>query len=214
MARPVMLALFVAVVGACLVAHRLAGQVSVQLLSSSKMAGGAELTLLENDAENETSWESSGLKGWKGPDCAGPSKRLCELGVNVGDSALNQGDIAIPAQGLEQSYTAMPSPNRETTFNTVGGDWFGHLGHPAVTREEVQAGKAVKPSSLRQARLQSLDQVGFFHSVMAPLTQEPSYEDLPRCPCAGVGGMCLTLLMDDRTSLTPCFCDCQNDLQN
>lgn len=92
-------ALGLLVVVACVaVAGRLANSVSVQLLGAGR-ASGARTTSLEGEqAKNETSWQSSGLKPWVGPDCAGPSKRLCELGVNVGDSAMIKGDIAIPAE--------------------------------------------------------------------------------------------------------------------
>lgn len=57
---------------------------------------------------------------------------------------------------------------------------------------------------------------GFFHAQLDPIMGEVggdpdvAYEELPSCPCAGVGGMCLTLLMDDRKSITPCFCNCQD----
>jgi len=142
-------------------------------------------------------------------NCLGPSKRLCDQGVYVGDKDWAQhGDVMVDAAPLEDSYRWNGvAPNRELSSNTIGGDWFGHIGGSApITREEVQRAKAP---------VQQLAQKGMFRSYMLPLAgepggrEEPAYEELPRCPCGG-GGLCLDFLRDEvfDQGPSPCFCDC------
>mmetsp|Transcript_46495 Transcript_46495/g.123423 ORF Transcript_46495/g.123423 Transcript_46495/m.123423 type:complete len:108 (+) Transcript_46495:498-821(+) len=77
------------------------------------------------------------------PGCQGEegkNRRLCELGVNVGDVVFGaSGDAYADPQGLEEPYNLVGiSPERETAGNTIGGDWFGHVSDAPVTRKEVE----------------------------------------------------------------------------
>uniref|UniRef100_A0A7S4N383 Uncharacterized protein n=1 Tax=Guillardia theta TaxID=55529 RepID=A0A7S4N383_GUITH len=74
--------------------------------------------------------------------------KLAKLGVNVGaapaqGSFATHGDAFVSADNLEDSYSVGPSPNREIHGNTIGGDWFGHVGEPLLTRAQIQAQSAV-----------------------------------------------------------------------
>lgn len=88
-------------------------------------------------------------------DCgSGGSHRLCELGVNVGDTETStRGDASIVSDELEDSYNLGISPARETAGNTIGGDFFGHVGDAPITRAEVQAERA-RPVQLSAPRWQ------------------------------------------------------------
>ena len=59
--------------------------------------------------------------------------KLEKLGVNVGSKPsqggwATSGDAFVKADGLEDPYAVGPSPLREHNGNTIGGDWFGHVG--------------------------------------------------------------------------------------
>eukprot|EP00960_Hanusia_phi_P031936 749565-Hanusia_phi.AAC.3 len=78
--------------------------------------------------------------------------KLAKLGVNVGASPsqgsfATHGDAFISADNLEDSYGVGPSPNREIHGNTIGGDWFGHVGDPLLTKAQIQAQSAVPKSA-------------------------------------------------------------------
>ena len=70
--------------------------------------------------------------------------KLEKLGVNVGGKPsqggfATDGDDFVRAHPLEQSYALGPSPQREHSGNTLGGDWFGHLGDMPWTKAQIQA---------------------------------------------------------------------------
>ena len=44
------------------------------------------------------------------------------------------------ADGLEESYSVGPSPQRAMRRNTIGGDWFGHVGSAPWTMELADPG--------------------------------------------------------------------------
>ena len=66
---------------------------------------------------------------------------LCDKGVYVGEHAAGKsGDFAVQDVGgkLETSYNTGVSPVRELGPNTLGGDFFGHIGDAPITKEQVQ----------------------------------------------------------------------------
>ena len=70
--------------------------------------------------------------------------KLEKLGVNVGSKPSQggfstHGDVFVKADGLEESYGVGPSPQREHNGNTIGGDFFGHVGDMPWTKEQIQA---------------------------------------------------------------------------
>ena len=70
--------------------------------------------------------------------------KLEKLGVNIGGKPsqggfATDGDDFVRAHPLEQSYALGPSPQRERSGNTLGGDWFGHLGDMPWTKAQIQA---------------------------------------------------------------------------
>ena len=70
--------------------------------------------------------------------------KLEKLGVNVGSKPSEggfstHGDVFVSANGLEESYSLGPSPQREHNANTIGGDFFGHVGDMPWTKEQIQA---------------------------------------------------------------------------
>jgi len=70
--------------------------------------------------------------------------KLQKLGVNVGSAPSqggfsSQGDTFIHNDGLEESYSLAPTPQREHNGNTIGGDFFGHVGDMPWTKEQIQA---------------------------------------------------------------------------
>jgi len=84
------------------------------------------------------------------PSVADPSDdsmyetKLEKLGVNVGSKPSEhgfstQGDTFIKSDGLESSYSLAPTPQREHNGNTIGGDFFGHVGDMPWTKEQIQA---------------------------------------------------------------------------
>jgi len=73
-------------------------------------------------------------------NCEGNSPTgLCDHGVFVGEQEqTHAADVAINSEKMERSYNPTMSPVRELTSNTIGGDFFGHIGDAPMTREQVQ----------------------------------------------------------------------------
>ena len=70
--------------------------------------------------------------------------KLQKLGVNVGSAPSqggfsSQGDTFIHNDALEESYSLGAVPQREHNGNTIGGDFFGHVGDMPWTKEQIQA---------------------------------------------------------------------------
>ena len=70
--------------------------------------------------------------------------KLETLGVNIGShpsqgGLSTHGDVFIKTDGLEGSYSVSPAPQREMMHNTIGGDFFGHIGDALWTKEQIQA---------------------------------------------------------------------------
>lgn len=89
-------------------------------------------------------------------------------------------------------------------------------GGRAGVAQLAQRQQKLKPAYGSDGARTTILRPGFFSSDPDPLMgepggrPEPTEEELPRCPCAGVGGMCLDLLRDEihDQGPTPCFCNC------
>ena len=69
----------------------------------------------------------------------GSPTALCDHGVFVGEQEQTHAqDVAMAADKMEASYNTGVSPVRELQPNTIGGDFFGHIGEAPITREQVQ----------------------------------------------------------------------------
>jgi hypothetical protein len=58
----------------------------------------------------------------------------------VGDQLLDAGQRVHGADGLEESYSVGPCPQREMRRTTIGGDWFGHVDSTPWTMELADPG--------------------------------------------------------------------------
>ena len=90
--------------------------------------------------------------------------KLERLGVNVGSKPSEgglstHGDDFMPADGLEDPYSIGPTPRRESHGNTLGGDFFGHVGDMPLTKQQIQA--QVRMPRRQQALLQALADTGW-----------------------------------------------------
>eukprot|EP00291_Cryptomonas_curvata_P012641 CAMPEP_0172186300 /NCGR_PEP_ID=MMETSP1050-20130122/20676_1 /TAXON_ID=233186 /ORGANISM="Cryptomonas curvata, Strain CCAP979/52" /LENGTH=139 /DNA_ID=CAMNT_0012860437 /DNA_START=6 /DNA_END=422 /DNA_ORIENTATION=- len=129
---PVVIFLCAAILGTIAVSSLLSRHAASVLVESWRDADEAsvERLLWRQQRGRQMQMLSSSPKplGSYSDDCgSGGSRRLCELGVNVGDAnSGNHGDASIVSDELEDSYNLFGiSPARETAGNTIGGDWFG-----------------------------------------------------------------------------------------
>ena len=102
--------------------------------------------------------------------------KLERLGVNVGSKPSEgglstHGDDFMPADGLEDPYSMGSTPRRESHGNTLGGDFFGHVGDMPFTKQQIQA--QVRMPRRQQALLQALAGTGWAKPALP-------YEHVPK----------------------------------